>query len=283
MKTLETITQVRQKLKASRLRGQSIGLVPTMGYLHQGHLSLVQQSKKENDITVVSIFVNPTQFGPHEDFDRYPRNLERDEQLLMEMEVEFVFYPGLKEIYPRGFATYVEVEKLGQVLCGKSRPSHFRGVTTVVLKLLNIVSPTRAYFGRKDAQQAILIKKMVRELNLEVMIETLPIVRDPDGLALSSRNAYLSAEEREAALCLSRALKKAEAKIARGHTDTAAIKEILQNEVGKHPLVEIDYMEVVTLDTLEPQEIIDPANTLVAGAIRVGKTRLIDNFILGEI
>lgn len=283
MKTLETIARLRQELKAARQQGQTLGLVPTMGYLHQGHLRLVQQSKKENDVTVVSIFVNPSQFGPHEDFDRYPRDLERDEQLLREMGVEVVFSPGLAEIYPKGYATYVEVEKLGQVLCGKSRPSHFRGVTTVVLKLLNIVSPTRAYFGRKDAQQAILIKRMVRELNLEVMIETLPIVRDPDGLALSSRNAYLSAEEREAALCLPRALKKAEAEIARGRTDTAAIKEILQKEAGKHPLVEIDYLEVVTLDTLEPRDIVDPANTLVAGAIRVGKTRLIDNFILGEI
>jgi pantoate--beta-alanine ligase len=283
MKTLETIPQLREELKAYRRLGQTIGLVPTMGYLHEGHLRLVRQSKKENDATVVSIFVNPTQFGPHEDFDRYPRKPEKDKELLKELEVEAVFYPGLKDIYPEGYATYVEVEKLGQVLCGKSRPTHFRGVTTVVLKLLNIVSPTRAYFGRKDAQQAILIKKMVRELNLEVMIKTIPIVRDPDGLALSSRNAYLSAREREEALCLSRAFKKAEREIANGCRDTAAIKKILHNEVEKHSLVKIDYLEVVSLDSLSPVHQIDPENTLVAGAIWVGKTRLIDNFILGEI
>ncbi len=283
MNIFETIDQLKEELRKYKIRGQTIGFVPTMGYLHRGHLSLVEQSKKENDVTVVSIFVNPTQFGPGEDFDRYPRDPETDERLLRELEVDIVFYPAVKEIYPEGYATYVEVEKLGNVLCGKSRPTHFRGVTTVVLKLLNIVSPTCAYFGRKDAQQAIIIKKMVKDLNLDVTIQALPIVRDPDGLALSSRNAYLSAEERKAALSLSRALEKAKTEIDHGLRNASAIKELIQKEIGKYPLVTIDYIEVVSLDALEKIKTIAKDNTLAAGAIWAGKTRLIDNFTLGEI
>lgn len=283
MKIIKTIQQLREELKKYKNQGQTIGFVPTMGYLHRGHLSLVEQSKKENEKTVVSIFVNPTQFGPGEDFDRYPRDPEMDEGLLKEFGVDVVFYPAVKEIYPEGYATYVEVEKLGNVLCGKSRPTHFRGVTTVVLKLLNIVSPNCAYFGRKDAQQAIIIKKMVKDLNLDVTIHTVPIVRDPDGLALSSRNVYLSTEERKAALSLSRALEKAKSEIDHGLRDASAIKELIQNEIDKHPLVTIDYLEVVSLDALEEIKTITVDNTLVAGAIWAGKTRLIDNFTLGEI
>jgi len=283
MKIIETIQQLREELSKYKRQGHTIGFVPTMGYLHQGHLSLVEQSKKENDQTVVSIFVNPAQFGPGEDFDRYPRDLQMDEQLLKELAVDVVFYPAVKEIYPEGYATYVEVEKWGNVLCGKSRPTHFRGVTTVVLKLLNIVSPTCAYFGRKDAQQAIIIKKMVKDLNLEVTIHTIPIVRDPDGLALSSRNAYLSTEERKAALSLSRALEKAKTEIAHGLRDASAIKDLLRKEIDKYPLITIDYVEVMSLDALEQIKTITLDNTLVAGAIWAGKTRLIDNFILGEI
>lgn len=282
MKIFETINQLKEELRKYKSR-QTIGFVPTMGYLHQGHLSLVEQSKKENDVTVVSIFVNPAQFGPGEDFDSYPRDAERDEHLLRELEVDVVFYPAVKEIYPEGFTTYVEIEKLGTVLCGKSRPTHFRGVTTVVLKLLNIVSPTCAYFGRKDAQQAIIIKKMVKDLNLAITIQTLPIVRESDGLALSSRNAYLSAEERKAALGLSRGLKKSKIEIDRGLRDASTVKEFIQKEISKDPLVTIDYVEVVSLDTLEKIKTITMDNTLVAGAIWAGKTRLIDNFILGEI
>lgn len=282
MKIFETIDQLREALRKYK-SGQTIGFVPTMGYLHRGHLSLVEQSKKENDVTVVSIFVNPTQFGPGEDFDSYPRDAERDERLLRELAVDVVFYPLIKEIYPEGYATYVEVEKLGNVLCGKSRPTHFRGVTTVVLKLLNIVSPTCAYFGRKDAQQAIIIKKMVKDLNLDVTIQTLPIVRDTDGLALSSRNAYLSAQERKAALSLSRTLEKAKIEIEQGRRDASVIKELIQKEIGKYPLVSVDYVEVVSLDALKKIKTITVDNTLVAAAIWVGKTRLIDNFTLGEI
>ena len=283
MKIIETIDQLREELRKYKTQGQTIGFVPTMGYLHRGHLSLVEQSKKENGVTVVSIFVNPTQFGPGEDFDRYPRDLEGDERLLKELAVDVVFYPAVKEIYPGDYATYVEVEKWGKVLCGKSRPTHFRGVATVVLKLLNIVSPTCAYFGRKDAQQAIIIKKMVKDLNLDVTIHTIPIVRDPDGLALSSRNAYLSAEERKAALSLSQALEKAKTEIHHGLRDASAIKELIRKEIGKYPQVTIDYVEVVSLDALEQIKTITLDNTLVAGAIWAGKTRLIDNFTLGEI
>jgi pantoate--beta-alanine ligase len=283
MKTIETIDQLRNDLKKSRLAGQSIGFVPTMGYLHQGHLSLVEQSKKENRKTVVSIFVNPIQFGPEEDFDRYPRDNQRDEQLLKKLKVDWIFYPSIKEIYPEKYKTYVEVEKMGGVLCGKSRPTHFRGVVTVVLKLLNIVSPTRVYFGRKDGQQAIIIKKMVKDLNLDVHIKTVPIVRDSDGLALSSRNVYLSVEQRKSALCLSQALGKIKREIEKGLRDARVVKDLLQQEINKYPLVAIDYLEVVSLDDLEQLDTIKMDNTMVAGAIWVGKTRLIDNFILGEI
>jgi pantoate--beta-alanine ligase len=283
MKIIETIEQLREELRKYKTQGQTIGFVPTMGYLHRGHLSLVEQSKKENEVTVVSIFVNPEQFGPGEDFERYPRDLEGDERLLKELATDVVFYPAVKEIYPGGYATYVEVEKWGKVMCGKSRPTHFRGVATVVLKLLNIVSPTRAYFGRKDAQQAIIIKKMVKDLNLDIIIQTIPIVRDPDGLALSSRNAYLSAGERKAALSLSRALEKAKTEIYHELRDASAIKELIRKEIGKYPQVIIDYVEVVSLDALEQIKTITVDNTLVAGAIWAGKTRLIDNFTLGEI
>ncbi len=289
MKIIKTIDGIKKEIK--KHQGQSIGFVPTMGYLHQGHLSLIEQSKKENDVTVVSIFVNPTQFGPNEDFNRYPRDLQRDEALLKELDVDLLFFPNSMEMYPSGYSTYVEVETMGKVLCGKSRPTHFRGVTTVVLKLFNIVNPTNAYFGQKDAQQAILLKRMATDLNLDITIKVMPIVRDPDGLALSSRNAYLSVEEREAALHLPRALAKAKREIEAGLKDTSKIKALIEKELKKSPLITIDYVEVVTLDRLENFPIhqegqtvdINMNNTLVAAAVRVGKTRLIDNFILGEI
>jgi pantoate--beta-alanine ligase len=289
MKIIQTIDGVKKEIK--KHQGQSIGFVPTMGYLHQGHLSLIEQSKKENDVTVVSIFVNPTQFGPNEDFNRYPRDLQRDEALLKELDVDLLFFPNSTEMYPSGYSTYVEVETMGKVLCGKSRPTHFRGVTTVVLKLFNIVNPTNAYFGQKDAQQAILLKRMATDLNLDITIKVMPIVRDTDGLALSSRNAYLSVEEREAALHLPRALAEAKREIEAGLKDTSKIKALIEKELKKSPLITIDYVEVVTLDRLENFPIhqegqtvdINMNNTLVAAAVRVGKTRLIDNFILGEI
>jgi len=289
MKIIKTLTGIREEMKKHRIRGRHIGFVPTMGYLHEGHLSLVEQCRNENDITVVSIFVNPTQFAPNEDFAAYPRDFEKDEKALREMGVDILFLPEAGEIYPQGYLTYVEVEKLGKALCGKTRPTHFRGVTTVVLKLFNMVTPDRAYFGRKDAQQAVIIKKMVKDLNLDITIRTLPIVRDADGLALSSRNTYLSPEEREAALCLPRGLRKAKQLIATGLRKVTDVKKEIRKELETNELIKIDYVEVVSLTTLEPFEAgkaeteIDMNDTLTAAAIWVGRTRLIDNFILGDI
>lgn len=289
MKIIRTIDGVKKEIK--KHQGHSIGFVPTMGYFHQGHLSLIEKSKKENDVTVVSIFVNPTQFGPNEDFNRYPRDLQRDEALLKELDVDLLFFPNSTEMYPSGYSTYVEVEAMGKVLCGNSRPTHFKGVATVVLKLFNIVNATIAYFGQKDAQQAILLKRMTTDLNLDTSIKVIPIVRDTDGLALSSRNEYLSIEEREAALHLPRALEKAKRQIEAGLKDAPEIKTLIEKELKKSPLITIDYVEVVTLDKLENflknqegQTVdVNMNNTLVAASVRVGKTRLIDNFILGEI
>jgi len=291
MKIIKTIPEIKSEIRKQREQGQArtIGFVPTMGALHRGHLSLVQACREENDVTVVSIFVNPAQFGPNEDFEKYPRDFQKDESMLKELGVDLIFYPAKDEIYPPGYSTYVEVEKLGQVLCGKSRPTHFRGVATVVLKLFNIIKPDRAYFGRKDAQQAVIIKRMAAELNLDVTIKALPIVRDHDGLALSSRNVYLSPAERGAALHLPRALMRAQERIQAGLKDAAEIKTGIETELKKSPLLTVDYVEAATLDGLEPfpgspgGQLIDSNNTLVAAAVKVGKTRLIDNFILGEI
>lgn len=289
MKIIKTILAAKAEIRKHREQNRTIGFVPTMGALHKGHLSLVETSQKENDITVVSIFVNPAQFGPNEDFEKYPRDFQKDEAMLNELSVDIIFYPDKNEIYPPGYSTYVEVENLGNVLCGKSRPTHFKGVATVVLKLFNILNPDRAYFGRKDAQQAILLKRMVSELNLNVILKALPIVRDTDGLALSSRNVYLSPEERAAALHLPHALMQAEKQIRDGMQNAAEIKASIKTELKKNPLINIDYVEVVTLDRLEPfpgssqEQLIDIKNTLVAAAVKVGKTRLIDNIMLGEI
>ncbi|MCP4146467.1 MAG: pantoate--beta-alanine ligase [bacterium] len=287
MKVIKRIPEIRLHIKNLRKMGKNIGFVPTMGFLHNGHLSLVKQSCKENDVTGVSIYVNPTQFGPNEDLDRYPRDFSRDEALLDELGVDFIFYPGNKDIYPDGYCTYVDVEGMGEVLCGSSRLNHFRGVTTVVLKLFNILTPDNAYFGRKDAQQAIILKKMVTDLNLDVNVNTIPIVRDTDGLALSSRNVYLSPEQREAALFLPRALQNAKEKIHAGLTGASTIRTFIVDEIKKSPHIEIDYVEVVSLDKLEkypgPDSTININNTLIAAAVKVGKTRLIDNFTLGEI
>lgn len=291
MKITRTITDLRDTLKRFRysvdpestFREQSIGFVPTMGYLHQGHLSLVEMSKKENDVTVVSIFVNPTQFAPNEDLDAYPRDLDRDARLLEELGVDVLFFPDAADIYPEGYRCFVEVEELGKKLCGLSRPHHFRGVVTIVLKLFNMVQPGAAYFGRKDAQQAVIIKKMAADLNLPVTVRTAPIVRDTDGLALSSRNVYLSEQERQAALSLPRALQAAQEKIRNGFNNAEGIKSFILEQLEKEPLVKVDYVEAVQLDNLEPLQTIDTGGTLTAAAVWVGKTRLIDNFILGEL
>ena len=257
--------------------GKSIGFVPTMGYLHEGHLSLVRRAKEDNNVVFVSIFVNPLQFAPNEDLDRYPRDLKRDEELLKKEDVDFLFYPSVEDMYPGGFQTYVEVENLTKILEGRSRPTHFRGVTTVVTKLFNITKPHRAYFGKKDAQQLIVIKRMVQDLNMDIEIIGMPIVREKDGLAMSSRNKYLKGEERKQAVCLYRALKRAEELIVGGEDDTNIIVGEMKKVIEEYPLAEIDYISVNRVSDLEKLERIEKGDTLVSLAVRIGNTRLIDN------
>lgn len=281
MKICRTIESLAQALLLAGHK--SLGFVPTMGFLHAGHLSLVAKCRQENDLAVVSIYVNPAQFGPNDDLDRYPRDPERDIALLEKEKTDLLFMPDSLEIYPPGYATYVSVEGLDMVLCGKSRPGHFRGVATVVLKLFNLVGPQRAYFGQKDAQQVIVIKKLVRDLHLPVQIRVLPIVRDVDGLALSSRNVYLVPAERLAARHLPQALAAAEALINNGVGDVAVLKKTMAEELAKDRLIQIDYIAVARLQDLAELAVIQPGNTLIAAAIRVGKTRLIDNLLLGDL
>jgi pantoate--beta-alanine ligase len=250
-----------------------------MGFLHQGHLSLVRSCRKKADVTVVSIFVNPLQFGPKEDFKDYPRDLDRDAQLLEREGVDFLFHPEADEMYPEGYKTIVEVTGLQDKLCGRSRPGHFKGVSTVVLKLFNIVQPNLAFFGQKDAQQALILKGMTRDLNLDVEIRILPIVRDPDGLALSSRNMYLDARERQAALVLTKSLAEAKRVFAKGEREAASIIATMKQLIGQEPLARLDYVEIVDLEKLNPVETID-RDVLVALAVYIGRTRLIDNTIL---
>ncbi len=276
MEIVNEIEPLREKISLWKKQGLKIGFVPTMGYLHEGHLSLVRESKKRCQVTVVSIFVNPKQFGPSEDYNLYPRDLERDRRLLEQEGVNLLYYPSVEAMYPEGYRTYVEVELLQDKLCGQSRPGHFRGVCTVVLKLFNLVQPDEAYFGWKDAQQVIIIKKMVEDLNLPVKVVPLPLVRDHDGLALSSRNTYLNPEERKAALVLKKSLDLAEKLILAGERDTGRIKEKIKELIQSEPLARIDYVEIVDLKTLESLEQLD-REALVALAVFIGRTRLIDN------
>jgi pantoate--beta-alanine ligase len=262
---------------------KSVGFVPTMGFLHAGHLSLVEKCRQENDLAVVSIYVNPAQFGKDEDLDRYPREPERDIGLLEKEKADLLFMPDSREIYPPGYATYIGIEGLEAALCGRSRPGHFRGVATIVLKLFNLVDPQRAYFGQKDAQQAIIIRRMVSDLHLPVQVRVLPIVRDSDGLALSSRNVYLTPAERQAARRLPRALAVAGAMIDGGMADAAKLKKTMAEELAKERLVQIDYIAIVRLQDLADIACIEPGNTLIAAAVRIGKTRLIDNLLLGDL
>ncbi|MEJ5229753.1 MAG: pantoate--beta-alanine ligase [Pseudothermotoga sp.] len=280
MQVIKTVSEMKNL--ASELRKEkTIGFVPTMGYLHQGHLSLVKRSKSENDVTVVSIFVNPTQFGPNEDYTSYPRDLKRDLSMLEKEKVDFVFVPEVEEMYPKGYSTYINEEKLSRYLCGKSRPGHFRGVCTVVAKLFNIVKPHRAYFGQKDAQQFRVIRRMVRDLNIDVEVVECPIVREPDGLAMSSRNVYLSSEERAQAVALSKSLKLAENLYNSGERNASRIAEKITEYLSSFDKLKIDYVEIVDEETLEPVEKIQ-RKAIVALAVWVGKARLIDNAILGE-
>jgi pantoate--beta-alanine ligase len=277
MRLVHTVAEMKKIVNDILKSGKSIGFVPTMGYLHKGHLSLVEAARKENDVVVVSIFVNPTQFGPNEDYSRYPRDLERDLRLLEPIGVDYVFNPSVEEMYPAMYSTYVEEVELSKYLCGASRPGHFRGVCTVVTKLFNIVKPTKAYFGQKDAQQFRVLKRMVRDLNMDVEMIEMPIVREEDGLAMSSRNVYLNPEERKEATRLYKSLLKAKELIESGERDVQKIKsEMLK--ILDHPLLKVDYVEVVDEETLRPVEKID-RKVIVALAVFVGKARLIDNMI----
>ena len=272
-----TVNDVRKQVKKWKAEGLTVGLVPTMGALHEGHASLVAAAVSQCDRVVASVFVNPTQFGVGEDLDSYPRDFEHDCRLLEEKGCSMVFHPEVEEMYPPGFGTYVNLEtEMTKQLCGKSRPGHFRGVCTVVSKLFNIVTPDRAYFGQKDAQQLAIIRKMVRDLNFDIEIVGCPIIREEDGLAKSSRNTYLSQEERKAALCLSKAVKLGQETI---HTGIAA-EELLgkmRAVIEAEPLAKIDYVSMVDALTMQPVEKAD-RDVLVAMAVYIGKTRLIDNF-----
>jgi pantoate--beta-alanine ligase len=276
MNAVTTSAAMRQAVADARRAGRSIGLVPTMGALHAGHLSLIERARAENDCVVVSIFVNPSQFGPSEDFSRYPRPLEQDLAACDRAGVDIVFAPDSAEMYPPGFRTYVEVSELQKVLCGASRPTHFRGVCTVVLKLFNLVAPDRAYFGQKDAQQVRIIQQMVRDLNVPVEVRVCPIVREPDGLALSSRNQYLSPNERRAAPGLHRALARARARIEAGERDAAHVHQGLIEDIAALPGAVLDYAAVVDADSLESIERLS-GSVLLALAVKFGNTRLIDN------
>lgn len=276
------IELIRRQVQDWKKAGLSVGLVPTMGYLHEGHKSLIDAARKENDRVVVSIFVNPMQFGPNEDLASYPRDLEKDAKLCEEAGVDLIFHPQPEEMYEQGFCTYVDMNGLTTELCGKSRPIHFRGVQTVVLKLFHIVTPDRAYFGQKDAQQLAVVKRMVRDLNVRTEIIGCPIVREADGLAKSSRNTYLNAKERQAALVLSRSLQTGKALVESGETDAQAVRRVITQEIEKEPMAKIDYVDVVDFETVTPINTIDTiqGSVLVAIAVFIGKTRLIDNFII---
>ncbi len=277
MKIINTIKDIRSAVKHARENGKTIGFVPTMGYLHEGHLSLVKKAKEENDLVVVSIFVNPTQFGEGEDFETYPRDLERDSNLVKSVGADIVFAPLVIEMYPPGASTYVEIASdITAKLCGASRPGHFKGVTTIVTKLFNIVTPDKAYFGQKDAQQVAVIEQMVRDLCFGVEIVPCPIVREEDGLAMSSRNTYLNSDERKAATILSKALAKAEELIGSGERNASKIRKTITEKIESEPLADIDYIKIVNARTLESVEEVE-GDTLIALAVKIGKTRLIDN------
>ncbi len=276
MKIVEDVKEM-QKLSKDLKKDKTIGFVPTMGFLHEGHLSLARKAKEQNDIVVMSVFVNPLQFAEGEDFDTYPRDRKRDEELAEKAGVDILFFPSEEDMYPEDFQTHVNVEKLTQVLEGASRPLFFKGVTTVVCKLFNIVKPDRAYFGKKDAQQLIVVKKMVEDLNMDVEIVPMPIVREQDGLATSSRNRYLNEEERKSAVCLYEALKKARQMVEEGTFDTKTIIQNMEKIISSYPFTRIDYISINRTDDLKPLKHIETGKTLISLAVFVGKTRLIDN------
>ena len=272
-----SVQETRKVIGNWKKRGFSVGLVPTMGYLHPGHISLIERARKENDMVVVSIFVNPIQFGPNEDLDKYPRDMAHDREVCEKAGAELIFAPEPSEMYPSENLVFVDIKELGNGLCGAKRPGHFRGVCTVVSKLFNIVLPDRAYFGEKDVQQLAIIRRMVKDLNFGTEIVSCPIVREPDGLAMSSRNLYLSPEERKAALSLSRSLSAAKELMRKGEKDAVKIREAIVAGISAEPLVKIDYAEIVDSADLSPVEKIEKP-VLAAAAVYFGKTRLIDNF-----
>ncbi len=282
MQIVKTVAGVRELVRGWRKEGLTVGLVPTMGYLHEGHASLVKAALKDCDRVVVSVFVNPTQFGPNEDLAAYPRDLAHDEALLESLGASALFYPAVDEMYLPGASTWVSVEGLSAGLCGKTRPIHFRGVCTVVSKLFNIVMPDRAYFGQKDAQQLAIVRRMVRDLNMNLEIVGCPIVRESDGLAKSSRNTYLSEAERQAACVLSRAIFAGEKMVSDGCRDAKAIVAAMRAIIEKEPLARIDYVEAVDADAITPVETV-AGRVLFAMAVYIGKTRLIDNFITDAV
>lgn len=281
IKVIKKISEVRKCISDWKKEGLTVGLVPTMGYLHEGHKSLIDRAVMENDRVVVSVFVNPMQFAPTEDLESYPRDMERDKMLCEQAGAAVVFNPEPDEMYNGDFSSYVDMDTLTGGLCGKTRPTHFRGVCTVVSKLFNIVTPDKAYFGQKDAQQLAVIRHMVNDLNFGIEIVGCPIIREEDGLAKSSRNTYLNAEERKAALVLSRSLNKSRELLLNGEEEVEKIRKFIVDEIESEPLAKIDYVEVVDWNTLEPVDNFNGA-VLVAIAVYIGKTRLIDNFILDE-
>ena len=274
----KTVKEVRKQVKAWKKEGLTVGFVPTMGYLHEGHQSLIKRAVEENDKVVVSIFVNPMQFGPTEDLDSYPRDLKKDSALCEATGANLIFHPEPEEMYTDGFCSYVDMSVLTEELCGLSRPVHFRGVCTVVSKLFHIVTPDRAYFGQKDAQQLAIIKRMVTDLNMDIEIIGCPIVREAAGLAKSSRNTYLSAEERQAALILSKTIKLGEELVKNGETNSAVVLDAMKKQIATEPLAKIDYVKIVDALTMQQIDTIDRP-ILCAMAVYIGKTRLIDNFM----
>ncbi len=282
MKIIETVGDMRAQVKVWKKEGYRVGLVPTMGYLHEGHQSLIKRACRENDKVVVSVFVNPTQFGPNEDLESYPRDLEHDAALCQQCGAAVIFHPTPAEMYPEGYCTFVDMDILTKELCGLSRPTHFRGVCTVVSKLFHIVQPDMAYFGEKDAQQLAVIKRMVSDLNMDVQIVGCPIVREADGLAKSSRNTYLSLEERKAALVLSKSIFAGKKMVESGEKSADKLVNLMKSIIEKEPLAKIDYVKVVDLMTMQQITVLDRP-FLAAVAVYIGKTRLIDNFMVQEV
>ncbi len=278
MKIINNIKEIRKQVKDWKNNGLSVALVPTMGYLHEGHESLIKKASEDNDRVIVSIFVNPMQFGINEDLSTYPRNIDRDSDICEKNGASLIFNPSVEEMYTDEFSTFVDLNNLTSGLCGKSRPTHFRGVCTVVSKLFNIVNPDKAYFGQKDAQQLSIIKQMVIDLNFDIEIVSCAIVREADGLAKSSRNTYLSKEERQAATIINKSLKKAKSLIKGGERDSKKIINFIKNEISKEPLAKIDYISTVDNKSIKSVRTIEEGS-LIAVAVFIGNTRLIDNFI----